>query len=263
MKYEDRIVCFIDILGFRNKVKNTIDKSGIEQEDQIKKINSVFMVARDILDMDSPSPKFLESKVITQFSDSIVISFKVDEKTAVISTLSEIQHLIANFISRGFLVRGGIALGKLIHSEKVVFGPALIKAYDTESKAAMYPRIILDETVLATGIVFGDNDTQYAEETIMSIVSKDSDGMYFVDFFSKIYHEMDDDDQWIQYLNYLQEIIRNNDTDIIPDIQVKIGWLKNKFNSLLDLLQEPSNLDRIEKEGLPEIVEEYRKLTKF
>jgi hypothetical protein len=48
----------------------------------------------------------------------------------------------------GFLVRGGITIGDIVHDEEVVFGPALNRAYHLEHDIAKYPRIVVDPEVV-------------------------------------------------------------------------------------------------------------------
>lgn len=51
-------------------------------------------------------------------------------------------------IQYGILFRGGITYGKVVHTDKMLFGPAMNKAYSLESKTAVYPRIIIDNDVI-------------------------------------------------------------------------------------------------------------------
>lgn len=44
----------------------------------------------------------------------------------------------------GFWLRGAVTIGLLHHDEDIVFGPALNRAYELESRHAIFPRIILD-----------------------------------------------------------------------------------------------------------------------
>ena len=44
----------------------------------------------------------------------------------------------------GFLLRGGVTVGDVIHEDEIVFGPGLNRAYYLESKIARYPRFVLD-----------------------------------------------------------------------------------------------------------------------
>lgn len=54
----------------------------------------------------------------------------------------------------GCLIRGGIATGSLYHAKGVVYGPALLEAYELESQFAQQPRIILSEETVR---IIGDN----------------------------------------------------------------------------------------------------------
>src|ERR1700734_1453383 len=50
---------------------------------------------------------------------------------------------------KGFLLRGGITVGEVVHDDECVFGPGLVRAYELESKKAYYPRFVLDHDVAA------------------------------------------------------------------------------------------------------------------
>src|SRR5690606_28453000 len=82
------------------------------------------------------------------FSDCLVISFKTSEESEIFFTLQEIKWMIMRLVFQGILVRGAITYGKLIHTDKVLFGPALAEAYILESKAALYPRVILHKDII-------------------------------------------------------------------------------------------------------------------
>jgi hypothetical protein len=53
----------------------------------------------------------------------------------------------------GFWIRGGITIGELVHNNDVVFGPALNRAHELESKVAEYPRIIFDPVIFPVEIM--------------------------------------------------------------------------------------------------------------
>lgn len=68
---------------------------------------------------------------VTIISDSIVISTTIEERTNIISFFEVCSYFAAPRIGKEFVaVRGGIAYGDLHHVDNIVFGPALIDAYN-------------------------------------------------------------------------------------------------------------------------------------
>jgi len=80
--YEDRVLAFIDVLGFSEAIKKTIQKDGIEVFHETQKIDDLLnevhwqMNGRDYL-LDK---HLKESKKTSHFSDSIIISYLPTEK---------------------------------------------------------------------------------------------------------------------------------------------------------------------------------------
>jgi len=145
MNYENRVVCFIDIMGFSELVSSTVDKSGNDNQDNLKRVLRALKRIEEMVNGIHLDPD--NSKEITQFSDSIIISFLYKEESEVFHTLLSLRYLLIDLISEGILLRGGITSGKIIHTKNIVFGPAVIDAYIMESKAANYPRIIVDDSI--------------------------------------------------------------------------------------------------------------------
>jgi hypothetical protein len=56
-----------------------------------------------------------------------------------------LKRIQIKLIGYEILLRGGIVVGKLLHENNIMFGPAFNQAYDLESKSALYPRIVIDE----------------------------------------------------------------------------------------------------------------------
>ncbi len=105
MNYEDRVLCFVDILGFRSQIKETLDTQGQGLPAKIKNITDAFMFIRELLDIDKPDEN--RGRAVTQFSDSIVISFPIHEQSEVFWTLNELLSVQVNLVWRGMLCRGG------------------------------------------------------------------------------------------------------------------------------------------------------------
>jgi hypothetical protein len=266
MKYEDRIVVFIDILGFKAIIRNTLDENGNEIESRVEKLNNALLIVREMLDMDKPAKVYSQSKRVTQFSDSIVISFRVQEQSEVYYTLLSLLHLTIGFVYAGILCRGGVAFGKLVHTDKLLFGPALVMAYETESMAALYPRIILGESIITLGAKYHafHHGSKDEEESILSILNRDTDGMYYIDYFNNAQSELNDPQyDIINYIEKLRLIILNLSKYDNPDIMVKCGWMKDKFNALVKSCHDIDFLQRLRQNGEIGLADAYESITLF
>ena len=90
IQYEDRIVCFLDLLGF----KDIVSKSG-ENTEVFNRINTA-------LDLFLNFEKD-QSTQVTCFSDSVVVSFLVNDKSMLFHALLKLQYLIFDILSVGNL----------------------------------------------------------------------------------------------------------------------------------------------------------------
>lgn len=230
MTYNDRIVCFIDLMGFTARVNATITSDGSPDEKRINELGKALQTIRDILDIDRPDERPYAE--ITQFSDSVVISFPAETESGVFNALLRILWVQMGLISCGILCRGGIVRGHLIHTGTMLFGPAYMEAYFLESKAALYPRVILGEEIIEAGCVAHAQHHCLEDEfkSIMSLVKKDADGMYYIDYVTGAQTELNDPEcDYPGYLYRLQEKIAEISNSADPSLIVKAGWLREKF----------------------------------
>ena len=128
----------------------------------------------------------LASQRVTQFSDSIVASYRITEPSAVFHLLNAIAFCVVDLAHMGYFVRGGVTAGQLYHTRKHVVGPAMIDAYRLESKIAQVPRVVIDKNLLE--IARKSRDEMHTEEDEAEYVSHfmtlDRDGQYFFDYVS-------------------------------------------------------------------------------
>lgn len=277
MNYEDRIVLYIDILGFKELLNETTDKDGNDVETAIDKIVNAYDSIRDVWDLDKKNNDFVideesykRSKKISIFSDCIVISFLAKERSEIFHTLLEVKWMIIRLIYKGILCRGAISYGKLIHNDRFIFGPALVEAYILESKAANYPRVILDRNIidLAGRAQKTGHSPEEEMEYVESLLEKDLDGMYYIDYFVKAQEELDDPDyDFPIYIQKLGDKIRNGmNISKHPnkaDIRVKYIWMKEKFNSMIDLSKRKEFLQSLKNNGEFELYDFYKDLKKI
>lgn len=241
MHYENRIVAFVDILGFSNLVKDSY-AGNIENQSVTNNIHSFI---HQMLD-DFIKERSFNSMVATQFSDSIVISYKMDEESAVFNLLLSIMFLICDAMKHNLLLRGGVSVGPLCHNKHELFGPAMIKAYNLESSCACYPRIILSDEVidLAREYHASHHKPEQELEYVENLLQKDFDGYYFVDYFEAPNGNFDENDcDYFLYLNNIRKVITDNLKIKDERVLQKMRWMISYYNKALENMKTYSRDD--------------------
>lgn len=138
INYENRVVAFIDILGFREFVTRS------KHDDTLAATlhGAITNYTGEVLDYIIESADDIHWPIISSFSDCIVISSTADDKGLATVFLAA-SEIVVRLQYAGLLCRGGLDVGKFYHDEKAAFGPALVKAYELESKHARYPQVVL------------------------------------------------------------------------------------------------------------------------
>ncbi|MFT5875879.1 MAG: hypothetical protein ACI8WT_004879 [Clostridium sp.] len=135
------VFVFIDILGF------------MEASEEKGKISSIIdvlsSIKQTIFDHNNSEERAsfqgINDIKINSFSDSIII-YSLPEQLPWIIKYS--VDFTQQLISKGFLCRGAMTYNELYQQNEIVFGKAFNKAYIDETKNAIYPRIILDKTII-------------------------------------------------------------------------------------------------------------------
>jgi hypothetical protein len=187
--FEDQIVLFLDFLGFGEasvQFDDNLQSQLLALLQSIAGLRSEFEV--DAEHREDGSSQYRVRPTISTFSDHIVISYPFERikmgdnsfgEIVVINQLHRyISVIAASALKIGFLIRGGIARGMLYHANGVVFGEAMVRAYQLESKVAVYPRVVVADNLI------GGPEAKYAPW-----LRRDFDGLFCVDyFFHLIWH---------------------------------------------------------------------------
>ena len=219
VRYEERVFAFFDILGWSQLIRDSLSKPTA-----LRRLAGVQLW----MNLDHQLHKDKESydgKYMTHFSDSIALSWPRNEwpknieetKGSLNRIIFDLAETVWNLFLNRFLTRGGLVAGKIFHRPEIVFGPALVDAYNLESKIAIYPRIVIHERL------FSEIDSP--------LVRRDFDGMPFLDFLA-----LGRTADWFpKFLKQVRRFIlkeyethRGN-----PTVQTKYGWLITYFNSQL------------------------------
>lgn len=211
MKSEDRIIAFIDILGFKELIECA------EKTNDYTKLSNLIKESTESFKTLNTSNDFQ----FTQFSDSFVLSCRSFNMNDSMLFMIYLQDLINLFLSENILLRGGLTVGKLVHTENVLMGPAMNRAYELESKFATYPRVIIEKDL------FDYWETRLYEYNVENMfeVSEDDDGFYFIDYINKsnLPSKLD------ILLNKSYELLNSNNPNLIE----KGVWLIKKLENHL------------------------------
>jgi nitroreductase len=228
-QYRDCLVSYFDILGFRHMV----EVWGPE------KIRVGLAELLSLSSQDFPLRR-VTLRGLSTFSDHVVRTVPLEGLDAeqLLMTLqfelSEIQHIQANLATRGIFVRGAVTRGPIYINDEIVFGPALVHAYELEQKAAIYPRIVFDEPK-----IIGE---------IEPAVRREQMGRFYTDYLFR-----GDDEIWS--VNYLQAgdelgerlrllrehaaVVRRNLSEVSDAAVVaKYQWLAKFQNSVVEKIPE-------------------------
>jgi hypothetical protein len=133
IKYQDRLVVFIDVLGFKNLVYST----------STELINRYYALLLSSFQAAITKRNF----DFLLISDSIVVfcNNDIESLSSLIKTTTILQ---ADLLGKGILVRGAISHGDLFVDKinNIIVGKGLINAYQLEMQAK-YPRVIVDRSI--------------------------------------------------------------------------------------------------------------------
>jgi len=233
---DKRIVAFIDIFGFKGHISDATsryedgDTGGLSN---LKALKATLLRQADDVSEQAPH----EDWKISMFSDCVVISVKFDQASAVFFILLRLTWLLGDVLDNGFLVRGGVSLGRLHHDGEIIFGDGLIKAYEVESQTAFFPRVIVDIEVIKLCIDFPATHHSPKDELdyVAGLLKEDSvDGKAYLDILAGIESEIADFDIYHRMLKNVRDaIISMQKAAKKTEEKIKVAWLVDYFNNNL------------------------------
>ncbi|HEY4276050.1 MAG TPA: hypothetical protein VGM68_11230 [Rhizomicrobium sp.] len=178
----NQILAYIDLLGFKEIIGSA---DSAKSQSILTLLSEIYGSRKDFSVITSKMPDIappIAIPAISSFSDHVVFSFNLDDPKAknatVYQCLSVVRYAVGNFDrfarSIGCLVRGAVVTGQLYHAGGVVFGPALVEAYELERDATVGPRVIVHpNTIKRIGYPEG-----------ASGLFRDQDGFWCLDYMS-------------------------------------------------------------------------------
>jgi hypothetical protein len=155
-----------------------------------------------------------------------------------------LNQLTFNLLAEGYFVRGAIVRGCLYHDDEMIFGEALVRAYDLETAVVKYPRIMIHSQVISklpAGV---------PSESCKSNVLVSDDGPMHLNVLSRMNHD-------------LSVMAGRPDQD--PATFQKYYDIKNKlYRRYLDALDNPAHFEKVKwftaywNRSLPILAAEFR-----
>ncbi|MGE4106490.1 MAG: hypothetical protein AB7F66_04695 [Bacteriovoracia bacterium] len=254
-EYSKRVVAYLDILGFKDHLKE-------------RKLSELIH-ALELFRFSTPNQSgALYKPEVTVISDSVIIAADITIKSACDHFLKDLIRSLAHLSLSRVWIRGAITYGDYFKKNDYLVSPALSEAYLLETKSARVPRVILGESALnrfhlvAGKHMFPDDWVRYLNQ----FTCQDSDGFRYIDYL-KGFREADfvlpfsDFEKFLpndsfektfikEKLNYLvhrhavsDEIIAHSENS---NIKSKFIWVANQHNrSYKELFQNRSEFEEI------------------
>lgn len=252
VKYEQRVIAFIDILGFKEIIRQSEQDTGkIELLhsvlEHLKTMETAETWTMQLLEVEEDAQKKglknfdVRNRInTTAFSDSIVVSVKVagnvNEMTSTL--VANLAYVGSMLMEKGILFRGGITIGNIIHKANgVVFGQGMIDAYLLETKSAKYPRLVLsDKLIKNLNYPLERKADRYPYH---QYIERFKDGC--VGFHQMIHYQVLQsvegmtEEKLRERLDIIRKvIIKGLDSSFEhPDVFEKYEWLKDRYNDLI------------------------------
>ena len=145
------IVCYADILGFRDMTESAL-KSGSENEflQRIKRsLAAAYERVREAATLGGEETSMFDMKV---FTDNIIVAYPLrnpswDRGEPELGTLLILfAHVQAGLAADGFFLRGAITAGQHYQDQDIAYGKALLEAVDLNEQGKP-PRLVIGSSV--------------------------------------------------------------------------------------------------------------------
>jgi len=148
--FDNRAVAFVDVLGFKALVNSAAGNNDLASLEELVSLLSTAIPSFDAT-VDKSVPKSLIPRHI-YISDCIILSAPMSHPTyhydnglsIVVMRVIQLSHLL---LRAGYLIRGGISVGNVWHSESNIVGPAYQEALALE-QGGQEPIVVLSASAV-------------------------------------------------------------------------------------------------------------------
>ncbi len=234
VEYEQTLVSYVDVLGFERLV-------------QTKSANEISRTLRIFNETTAP-PRFKRKMPDVPRQDQI--SFSDLTMTCTPLTGKNLEGIVFNqflrlvyaqatlLVDERLLIRGGIAAGLAVKTNRQYYGPAIIDAYKCEQTKPGYPRIIVAASVLeevSKNERLWLHDRSDELQTIENFLAREEDGTAYIDYLRVVLGESEDPDWVLQkHVEFIDSQLKEFARD--DDVRRKYQWLADYHQRTVEKL---------------------------
>jgi hypothetical protein len=191
VNYTRSIVSYLDILGFRELIER-------------RTAGEVSRILRILAESIAPHPTDEPVKIeFTKFSDTVIRSTPEPSPAYFIYELKTILRAQVALIPEGVAIRGAVTVGDITQSWDVVYGPAVVRAYELDSGP---PRIVIDDKALS--LLHPPVDASVLASEELGLTRLEGTTIY-LDYLKACEVELTvENDEYLQFLGIHRDFIR-------------------------------------------------------
>ena len=246
------IICYADILGFRNMTEDAFkSRKSCEAEEFLRRIkrslDAAYKKVREAQTLRGKIPPIFDMKV---FTDNIIIAYPLPDPNiddgefeigTVLMLFAEVQ---AGLAEDGFFLRGAITKGPHYQDQDIVYGNAFLNAVK-QDKSGEPPRLVIGPSVecmiLKHLASYGYHEAPHHD----SLLEDTSDGRLFVSYLNVAFECFPDEPINHELLAAHSKEVRKglqkhkNDERVLP----KYMWLAAYHNYVCRAFAEKYAID--------------------
>lgn len=197
---------FIDVLGYKSYLDEDISSNSLGFKDRLQ---SAFQVFNEVNGAQFPHKSISDSIFLHSNSEDPLEFFKL------------LKKIFVSFIQKGILIRGGVSYNRHFENSNITYSLALTEAYQLESSAAIFPRILIHQSIIEKL----RNQHQTGGTHLSAIVAE---GLLLQEGKSTQLHVLDNGN-WNEVYAGCSNIYKQNCVAVDGDNQLRLKhiWLQN------------------------------------
>lgn len=140
MEFKEKIIAFIDIVGFKDIVEKS-EKGEGKSLNEILEILNIFNTPRNTVCADRDLKNEELDFIVTQISDCAIISAK-NSDAGVVNLIEHCRNIASKFMLSGIMCRGFITIGNIYHAKNQVIGSGYQESYAGEPEVVAFGEVV-------------------------------------------------------------------------------------------------------------------------